>query len=122
VLASVPEEKNRLLANQVLQTMKKQGVRPDKISYSIVMQMWARVGDLEQSLEVMEKMKEDYRSGNKQAKPDLQCFNIALTALKRFDLPDASERAEKMLLDIRKEGLEPDVHTFSQSTHCACSN
>ena len=55
-------------------------VRPDRFTYSTVINAWAKYGHAERAEAVLNGMLEDYAKGNQAAKPDLQCFNSVLRA------------------------------------------
>ena len=47
-----------------------ENVRPNTITYSSVLDAHARQGDVDGAYEVFKMMKDDYQSGNKNAKPN----------------------------------------------------
>lgn len=93
--------------------------RPDFISYSTVMNVWAKQGHPERANSVLRAMYDDYLAGNETAKPDLQCFNVVLTAYINSKDDDAANQALSFLNHMKKiteDGIldvRPDVYTMS---------
>ena len=54
--------------------------RPDFITYSTLIYGWAHHGYPERANAVLRLMYDDFKQGNENAKPDLQCFNTVLKA------------------------------------------
>jgi len=94
-------------------------VRPDSVTYSTVMNAWARAGQPDRAARILRAMFDDYLSGNPTAKPDVQCFNTVLKAYTQSEYHDVPERAEEFFHGIRslaKQGgvdIEPDTFTYS---------
>ena len=56
---------------------------PDRITYSTVINVYAKVGLSEHAVRVLEDMCRDYESGNATARPDLQAYNTVLASFGR---------------------------------------
>ena len=70
-------------------------VRPDFVTYSTVMNAWARAGMPDRAARVLRAMYDDYKTGNNpSAKPDLQSFNTVLKAYSNSKYNDAPQKAE----------------------------
>jgi pentatricopeptide repeat protein len=99
-------------------------ILPDFISYSAVMNVWARAGQAERAAAVLREMFIEFKSGNENVKPDLQCFNTVLAAYAKTKKENAPQQAENLLQDMKKiadDGLleiHPDIFTVNSGT-CA---
>lgn len=97
--------------------------RPDVISYTTVMQSWAKKGHPVRAQEILRMMFEDYQNSNESAKPDRQAFNTVLAAFSRSKAQDSAELAERFIMEMRqiaKEGIldvHPDVFSVSNGRY-----
>lgn len=95
---------------------------PDKITYTTIMNGFARSGEVRRAGEILQQMYNEYLQGNAVLAPDLRTFNTVLGAYAKSDLPDAPDQAETFLYDMRKlcdQGLlniQPDAYTISSGT------
>lgn len=126
VLSSFPNISAKLKAQAFLAEMKKMAKKnphamPNVISYSIVINAWAKQGHPERASEVLRTMYEDYVSGNETAKPDIKSFNTILAAYIKCKDDNAPIRAENFfnhMMNVRKDGvlhIQPDVYSYSSS-------
>lgn len=109
-------------------TLAKQGdaiVRPNTIAYRNVINAYARIGNVEKTEELVEKMFDDYkRQGNTGAKPNLKTLNLVLSALSNSTIPNAAVKAESYLRymqDLYSRKLideKPNVVSYSLLLKC----
>jgi pentatricopeptide repeat protein len=71
-------------------------VRPDTITFSSVMNVYAKRGDIEGCNKVFDMMKKDYRRGNINAKSDVTTCNILIDAWSKSGNDKAPEEAGKL--------------------------
>jgi pentatricopeptide repeat protein len=74
-----------------------QDLRPDVVSYSVVMKAYGKVGQAVQAEKLLDEMYQDYQSGNLSAQPDLRAFGILAMAWARSKSSEAPERAASIL-------------------------
>ena len=109
--------KTRYLAGNV-------GLRPDTISYSLILNTYAQEGKHAEAEDLLWEMVDDYLEGNDSAKPRTRNFNTILAMYARSNRPDAPERAEGVLSRFRElcdKGVlqnKPDEYTYSQILKC----
>jgi hypothetical protein len=93
-------------------------LRPDCISYSIVMNTFAQETKYKEAEDLLWEMTDDFLSGNASAKPRTRNFNtiVAMYA----NNADAPERAEAVVHRFRElastgalSGAQPDEYTYS---------
>jgi pentatricopeptide repeat protein len=72
-------------------------IRPDKISYSSVMDALAKSGDVMRCQKIFDMMERDYKEGNKSAKPDIVAYNTLVHAWSNSGMEDAPDQAQKVL-------------------------
>jgi pentatricopeptide repeat protein len=127
VLASIPKVASKLQAQEFIQEMKEMHqagapTRPNFVTYSTIMNAWAKQGHPERASEVLRLMYDDYLAGNETAKPDLQSFNTVLASYIKCKDRDAPARAEvflKHMMQINKDcilDLHLDVYSWSSCT------
>ena len=63
--------------------------RPDTIIYSTVINAWAKQGNALRAEAMLERMTNDYKSGNQNAKPNLRTFNSLMDAWAKSTSPEA---------------------------------
>jgi pentatricopeptide repeat protein len=80
------------------------GMRPDNQSFQIVMTAVARQGEAERVEEYLRR---------KDLRPTVWHYNAAMLAWSKCANPQAAMKAEALLEEMRKNGLSPDVVTFS---------
>jgi pentatricopeptide repeat protein len=83
---------------------------PNTVTYSTLINIYARKGDVEISLRLLHQMQLDFQSGkNTECRPSLQTYNIILKALQKSNRSDTVEMAEKIFSAI----LLPDTVTYT---------
>lgn len=94
-------------------------VRPNSVTYSTVMNAWARAGQPDRAAAVLRAMYDDYLDGNEAAKPDLMSFNTVLKAYTKStynDVPEKSETFFRQMQSIASRGdldIHPDTFTYA---------
>ena len=94
-------------------------IRPDFITYSTVINAWARAGQPDRASRVLKAMYDDYLGGNEHAKPDRQSFNTVLKAFTKSEYDDVPQKAEaffREMQSIANQGdldIHPDTFTYS---------
>lgn len=63
-------------------------IRPDTITYSTVMDAYAKQGDIDGANKVFAMVKEDYNSGNINSKPDIITYNTIIDAWSKSNNPN----------------------------------
>ena len=92
-----------------------ENIRPNTITYSSVLDAHARQGDVNGANKVFKMMEEDYKSGNKKAKPNVQTRSILIDAWSKSENQGAPIEAESLLkemIDLHIKGeldLGPDT-------------
>jgi pentatricopeptide repeat protein len=105
-------------AESLLEQMKKSDVdvRPDAISYNIVMNAWFRSGRPEvagrRARELFDEMKQGYRAGQENLKPDLISYNTLIKLISRSGTPGCFDEARALIKEIEQEGYTPDNVTY----------
>ena len=116
-------------AESVLEELRRLGeqdesLRPDKISYSTVMKVWARDGHIKRAENLLAEMQDRFRKGEELLAPDRQCFNIVLHACAKSKQKHAAIHAEKILRkmqEMAKDGfpeVKPDVYSYTSVISC----
>ena len=106
------------MAERVLIRMREESknnpsVRPDFVTYSTVMNAWAKGGMPERAARVLRAMYDDYKSGNNPtAKPDLQSFNTVLKAYTQSNYDNVPRQAEDFFRNMQALASkgEFDIH------------
>jgi len=100
-------------------------VRPNFVTYSTVMNAWARAGQPDRAAAVLRSMYDDYQqNGNESAKPDLQSFNTVLKAYTKStddDVPEKAEQFFRTLQEIQNQGdlgIRIDTYTYAAGAFC----
>ena len=75
---------------------------PDTFSYNSVILAAANFGEAKRAQDILERMYQEFASGNQDTKPDLQSFSYVITAWSKSGLPDAEERAEFLLTQMKE--------------------
>ena len=94
-------------------------VQPNFVTYSTVMNAWARAAQPARAAAVLRAMYDDYVNGNEQAKPDVQSFNTVLKAYSRSTYANVPEEAEAFFCQMQSMAdkgvldIEPDTFTYS---------
>jgi len=92
---------------------------PDAITYTSVMDTYAVVGDIEGATNILKIMKDDFHSGNKNARPNERTYNVLINAISKSRTNDAPRHAKlvlKKMIDLHSKGeIEngPNVATFN---------
>jgi pentatricopeptide repeat protein len=83
---------------------------PNTVTYNILLNIYAKSGDTENALRLLDQMQSDYKSGkNKDCRPNIRTYNTVLNSLQRSDRSDATEKAEQIFSIIPW----PDTITYS---------
>jgi len=80
---------------------------PDTITYNSVMDTHAAQGDIKGASDIFSMMEDDYKSGNKKAKPDVDAYTILINAWAKSGNSNSPIEAEKILrkmIDRHSEG------------------
>ncbi|VEU38006.1 unnamed protein product [Pseudo-nitzschia multistriata] len=100
-------------------------IRPNTITYSSVINAYARRGDFYGALDVFAMQVNDFkRRGNEEAKPNAYAFNSLINACAKSKSEDMSKTAEKLLATMNdwylRGDLEdgPDAYTYSSIINC----
>ena len=72
----------------------------------------------EKAREVFDRMLDDYKKGNRTAKPKLEAFRALLQAHINAKVPNAGELADALLDQLKKLQLTPDVSTLLSVKRC----
>merc|ERR1719174_3528083 len=89
----------------LLDSMRKDGVEPDLVTYSSLVKGYSLAGDVRRGFKVLEEM----RSSSK-LHPDEIMYNVLLDGCARETLVDD---ALKLLQAMQKDGISPSNHTLS---------
>merc|ERR1712032_573170 len=99
-------------------------IRPNTITYNSAMDAYARQGDVDGTKRVLAMMKEDYNSGNKNAKPDINTYTILIAAWsksKNKNSPVEVEKILKVINDLHKSGkLKEGPNKITYNTMIKC--
>jgi len=87
-------------AEEAMRSMKSAGIRPDRVTFSILMQAYAKKGDTERFAEMV-------LTGEM---PDDVAFN---TLLKAYAKRGDSKSAEKVCRRMEQAGVDPDIYTLN---------
>jgi len=90
---------------KLLESMRKQGVEPDLVTYSSLVKGYSLAGDVRRGFKVLEEMK---ASGK--LLPDEIMYNVLLDGCARETLVD---EALKLLQSMKDAGIAPSNHTLS---------
>jgi len=93
------------------------GVKPNKRTYTSLINAFARIGKPATADEILSKMKKLHEKGDKSLKPDTVCYSSVLDAYARLGGDDAAFRAEELIHemeDIYNNG-DNDVKPNTQS-------
>lgn len=78
----------------------KYGVKPDLLSYNIIVDSWCKSGrkdSPEQVMEILNAMENDFKEGNIDHKPDGYTYSSVIGCFTKFGRPDAAEKGEELL-------------------------
>jgi pentatricopeptide repeat protein len=131
LLSSV--KKMRFMAMQVLEEMRNNQPesRPDKKTYTTVINAYSRAGDVKTAGNVLRMMYEEYyKTRDESLAPDLIAFNAVLNGYARTREVESIKEAEDFLQDLitmSKDGatnLKPDTYTIVAVLNCYanCAN
>jgi len=100
-------------AERALDEMKQNGIQPDSITYGSLVHTCASANppDVARARKFLDLAKEQKQAG-------LRTWNAAIDAFAKFG---DMQGAEQLLKEMEKEGLEPDIVTFSSLIN-ACGN
>ena len=84
-------------------------IRPNSITYTSVMDAYARQGDIDGARKVFNIMKEDYSSGNIDAKPDIRTYNILIDSWSKSGNENAPDEAEKILSEMHESYKKGEI-------------
>merc|ERR1711957_301021 len=106
-------------------------VPPDIVSYNTLINGYARLGNLDRSLEILTRLLDDSLLSNNNSllpKPNSRTYTSILTALSRKMTVKAAEEAENLLLQMQElhdppHNLDtrPNVITYNAVMHCWAS-
>ena len=100
------------------------GLRPNNIMYTTVLSGWAKVGNAERALDILERQMDDFQHGNDEAQPDVATFNCVLDALAKSKDQSAWKKAETILAQMKEYATvlgwncAPDIHTWTILLAC----
>merc|ERR1719491_691316 len=80
---------------------------PNTITYCSVMDTYAAQGDVEGASDILSMMENDFKSGNKGARPNIDTYNILINAWAKSGNSNSPIEAEKILeklIDRHSEG------------------
>jgi pentatricopeptide repeat protein len=110
----------RVLTRMIEASKENPNVRPNFVTYSTVMNAWARAGMPDRAARVLRAMYDDYKTGNNpSAKPDLQSFNTVLKAYTKSKFDDVPQKAEsffKSMQALASQGeldIRPDNFSYA---------
>jgi pentatricopeptide repeat protein len=95
----------------LLRQMKSEGVEPDVISWTQLMQAWAMSG-LREAPSKMEELLERIKSQGI-VEPDVVMWTLVVKAWACSSLPGTADKIESLLQRMKKEGVTPNVVTWS---------
>lgn len=97
---------------------------PNHIMYTTVLSGWAKVGNAERALQILQMQLDDFQHGNLEAQPDTMTFNVVLDALAKSNDPSAAVEADVILAQMREYSTtldwncSPDDHTWTNVLAC----
>jgi pentatricopeptide repeat protein len=104
------------------------GLKPDVVSYNAVLQAFSQARIPERAEDMLKRMYDEYQQGDVNTKPDLWSFNTVLAAWARSSAPDAVERSERLVAQMRhldqttKLDVKPDVVTYNNLLNCLANS
>jgi pentatricopeptide repeat protein len=104
------------------------GLKPDIVSYNAVLQAFSQARIPERAEDMLKRMFDEYQQGDVNTKPDLWSFNTVLAAWARSSAPDAVERSERLVTQMRhldqttKLDVKPDVVTYNNLLNCLANS
>ena len=116
-------------AEAVLRHMERQGLQPDKITYSAVISTYANHGDVDKAMILLDELQERWvKSGNDCFLPNAQIFATVLYALSKSGSPDAIEKSIQLVERLkvlyeqnrRDPDLAPNRIVYSQLFQILC--
>jgi len=125
LLSAYANEKGPLDAEKVLQRLEMHGsIKPNSISYTTVMDGYAKIGDAHNNLRILSLMQKSFEDGNAQAKPTRRAYVSALNSLAKSGRGDAGTRAEALVQTMEKisqagnSDLKPDTTVYNVLINC----
>jgi pentatricopeptide repeat protein len=135
--ATIPKEEiiilkrvRAILDSIITMSNSNNNIQPDTVTYTTIMNIYAKLGDPKGANEILQIMKKDYNSGkgNKDAKPNIRTYNTLINAWskKSFDsnnnnAPKEAETLLKEIIDLHSNGLlenGPDTVTYNTVLNC----
>lgn len=101
------------LIRQLSQDDSSLNLRTDTIIYTVVMNVYAKEGNIQGAFSIFHQMLEDYETGNETAKPDNFTFATLMKALTNSGSSDAGDRATALLDEMAKVDLKPDTVIYN---------
>jgi len=89
---------------------------PDTTSYTSVIHAWSRSGHPqrhEKAGNILARMHAAYKRGNEDAKPNAMVYNTMINVWAKSQDPNSAKLAMNILGLMRKQGLRPDVFTYT---------
>lgn len=120
-------------ASRLLERIKgSKHVKPDVVTYTLVMECWARSGEPDaalRALQLFEELKRLYRdSGNDLIRPNTRTYGVAIWALSASPQPGGALRARQLLEELVKQyeltgdaSLKPTTHVYNHVMNCAAN-
>jgi pentatricopeptide repeat protein len=113
-------------------------IHPDTVTYTTIMNIYAKLGNPDGANEILQQMKQDYNfgKGNKDAKPNIRTYNTLLNAWsskkkKKNDnndndnnssnSPKEAEIVLKEIIELHSKGIletGPDIVTYNTVLNC----
>jgi pentatricopeptide repeat protein len=103
-------------------------LEPDVVSYNAVLQAFSQARIPERAEDMLKRMYDEYQQGDVNTKPDLWSFNTVLAAWARSSAPDAVERSERLVAQMRhldqttKLDTKPDTVTYNNLLNCLANS
>jgi pentatricopeptide repeat protein len=126
VLNCLAKSGHPLAGKRAQAILKKMSVAPDVVSYNTVLQAYARAGDADSCLEILEQLMQDSNTKNG-IRPNTRTFTGVLAALSRSGSPTAAEQSEALLIrmqdlydasDNYKYDTKPNIFAYNSVLNC----
>lgn len=104
------------------------GLEPDIVSYNAVLQAFSQARIPLRAEDMLQRMYNEYQLGDVNTKPDLWSFNTVLAAWARSSAPDAVERSERLVAQMRHLDqtkaldIKPDTVTYNNLLNCLANS
>jgi pentatricopeptide repeat protein len=92
---------------------------PNKVVYTTVLSGWAKAGNAQNALDILERQMASFSQGNVDCRPDTATFNCVLDALaKSKDRTGWAPKMAQHVLEQMEEFGTPDAHTWTTLISC----